>query len=169
MSIGIDFGIGIDQNSWYRTGIVSKPKKLVSPITTDVLQDSGLFQLIDSPTRGKNVLDLILTTNEYLINNITVTDEESVSLKSDHKAITADINIIKKFKKPEKRSVYDYAKGDFNSLRVALRSLPLLDIVENELDVNSAWTKWEDAFFSAVDYFIPKIVITGKLREAFLF
>ena len=26
--------IGIDQNSWYRTGIVSKPKKLVSPITT---------------------------------------------------------------------------------------------------------------------------------------
>jgi hypothetical protein len=33
LSIGIDFGIGIDQNSWYRTGIVSKPKKLVSPIT----------------------------------------------------------------------------------------------------------------------------------------
>jgi hypothetical protein len=33
MNIGIDFGIGIDQNSWYRTGIVSKPKKLVSPIT----------------------------------------------------------------------------------------------------------------------------------------
>jgi hypothetical protein len=34
LSIGIDFGIGIDQNSWYRTGIVSNPKKLVSPITT---------------------------------------------------------------------------------------------------------------------------------------
>jgi hypothetical protein len=30
LSIGIDFGIGIDQNSWYRTGIVSNPKKLVS-------------------------------------------------------------------------------------------------------------------------------------------
>jgi hypothetical protein len=34
LSIDIDSGIGIDQNSWYRTGIVSKPKKLVSPITT---------------------------------------------------------------------------------------------------------------------------------------
>ena len=32
MSIGIDFGIGIDENSWYRPGIVSKPKKLVLPI-----------------------------------------------------------------------------------------------------------------------------------------
>ena len=40
LSIGIDFGIGIgiDQNSWYRTGIVSKPKKLVSPITTKVVR-----------------------------------------------------------------------------------------------------------------------------------
>jgi hypothetical protein len=34
LSIVIDFGIGIDQNSWYRTGIVSKPKKLLSPITS---------------------------------------------------------------------------------------------------------------------------------------
>ena len=32
MSNGIDFGIGIDENSWYRPGIVSKPKMLVSPI-----------------------------------------------------------------------------------------------------------------------------------------
>jgi hypothetical protein len=135
---------------------------------TDVLQDSGLFQLIDSPTRGKNVLDLILTINEYLINNMTVTDEESVILKSDHKAITADINIIRKFKKHEKRSVYDYAKGDFNSLRVALRSLPLLDIVDNELDVNNAWTKRKDAFFSAVDYFIPKILIKSSYKPPYI-
>jgi hypothetical protein len=61
-----------------------------------------------------------------------------------------------------------YAKGDFNSLRVALRSLPLLDIVENELDVNSAWTKWEDAFFSAVDYFIPKIVIKSSYKPPYI-
>ena len=31
LSIGIDFGIGIDQNSWYRYRY--RPKKLVSPIT----------------------------------------------------------------------------------------------------------------------------------------
>ena len=32
MSIGIDFGIGMDENLWYRPGIVSKPRKLVSAI-----------------------------------------------------------------------------------------------------------------------------------------
>jgi hypothetical protein len=33
LSIGIDFGIGIDQNSWYRYRYRYRPKKLVSPIT----------------------------------------------------------------------------------------------------------------------------------------
>ena len=34
LSIAIDFGIGIDQNSWYRTGIVSKPKSWYRPSLT---------------------------------------------------------------------------------------------------------------------------------------
>ena len=42
MSISIDFGIGIDENSWYRPGIVSKPKKLVSPIPSLHLRRSEL-------------------------------------------------------------------------------------------------------------------------------
>lgn len=37
---------------------------------TDILQEAGLFQLVNSPTRGQNILDLLLTTNEYLIDNI---------------------------------------------------------------------------------------------------
>ena len=41
MSIGIDFGIGIDENSWYRPGIVSKPKKLVSPIPSPSVKIPG--------------------------------------------------------------------------------------------------------------------------------
>ena len=34
LSIGIDFGIGIDQNSWYRYRYRYRPKKLVSPISS---------------------------------------------------------------------------------------------------------------------------------------
>ena len=37
--------IGIDQNSWYRTGIVSKPKKLVSPITSLQLCKPQSYQI----------------------------------------------------------------------------------------------------------------------------
>lgn len=63
---------------------------------TDILHEAGLFQLLNSPTRGKNVLDLLLITNEYLIDAITstVTDDDSTCAKSDHEAITSDINLI---------------------------------------------------------------------------
>jgi hypothetical protein len=52
-----------------------------------MLQDNSFFQLVTQPTRGSNILGLILTTNENLVENIEVTDDEAVSLQSDHKAI----------------------------------------------------------------------------------
>ena len=64
--------------------------------------------------------------------------------------------------------VYNYSKGDFNSLRTTLRCLPLLDIVENEHDVNTAWTKWKDAFLSAVDNFIPKSKMKSSYKPPYI-
>ena len=72
---------------------------------SDVLQETGLFQLINSPTRGQNILDLLLT-NEYLIDHISVTDDDSICVKPDHKAITTDIKLIGKVNKPIKLMVY---------------------------------------------------------------
>ena len=87
---------------------------------TDVLQEAGLFQPINSPIRGQNVLDLLLTTNEYLIDHISVTDDDSTCVKSDNKAITADIKLLRKVNKPIKRMVYNYKNGDFDTLKVTL-------------------------------------------------
>ncbi len=36
------------------------------------LQENSLHQLVMHPTRGKNILDLVLTTNENIINNLEV-------------------------------------------------------------------------------------------------
>ena len=131
---------------------------------TGVLQESGLFQLVNSPTRGQNVLDLLLTTNEYLIDNISVTDVDSSCVKSDHKAITSNINLRRKVIKPIKRMVYNYKNGDFDSLRATLRCLPLLDLVENESDIDSAWTKWKDLFLATVNKHIPKIKVKSSYK-----
>ena len=86
-------------------------------IFTDMLQDNSLFQLVNLPTRGSSTLDLILTTNENLVENIEVTDDEAVSLQSDHKAIVFDLHLHRKPKKPSTKTVYNYNKGDFAALR----------------------------------------------------
>ena len=90
-------------------------------IFTDMLQENSFFQLINLPTRGSNILDLIHTTNENLVENIEITDDEAVSLSSDHKAIVFDIHLHRKPKKLPKRTVYNYNKGDFAALRESLK------------------------------------------------
>ena len=135
---------------------------------TDVLQEAGLFQLINSPTRGQNVLDLLLTTNEYLIDHISVTDDDYTCVKSDHKAITADIKHLRKVNKPIKRMVYNYKNGDFDTLRAMLRCLPLLNLVESESDIDSTWTIWKGVFLSIVDAHIPKIKVKSSYKPPYI-
>ena len=101
---------------------------------------------------------MILSTDENLIDNINITDDEAVLLPSDHKAITFDININRKLKLTANRLSYNYSKGDFKSLRetLTLSFLPLNDIVESENNIDIAWSKWKDTFLAAVDTHIPK-------------
>ena len=58
----------------------------------EFISDHCLIQHIDVPTRGNNILDLILTNNEEIIHSITVTD----TALSDHKLIIAKSNIYSK-------------------------------------------------------------------------
>jgi hypothetical protein len=55
---------------------------------TDLITDCSYLQLINSSTRGHNLIDLVLTTNEHLTDNFAITDDDSISLHSDHKAIS---------------------------------------------------------------------------------
>ena len=73
-----------------------------------------------------------------------------------------------KVKKQAKRTVYNYAKGDFNSLRATLRCLPLLEIIDSEHDVDTAWAKWKGVFLTAVDSHIPKSTVKSSYRPPYV-
>jgi hypothetical protein len=45
----------------------------------DLTTDFSYLQLINSSTRGHNLLDLVLTTNEHLTDNFEITDDDSIS------------------------------------------------------------------------------------------
>ena len=46
----------------------------------DAIFDSYLVQVIDKPTRGDNILDLILTSNEALVENINIEEPLTIVL-----------------------------------------------------------------------------------------
>lgn len=104
------------------------------------------------------IIDLVLTTNEKLIDNIIVTNDDCFSLNSEHKVLAFNLALQRQPKQSVNRVVYDYSKGDFDGLINALSNTPLLDIVLRERhDVNIAWTKWKNTFLNVVDWFVPKI------------
>ena len=54
------------------------------------IEDNFLYQLIDCPTRGNNILDLLIVTHQNLISNFEITQPIG---RSDHNMIKFTINV----------------------------------------------------------------------------
>ena len=81
-------------------------------ILIDIMNDHGLEQLVNFPTRERNTLDLILSSlpGQFV-------DIHSPDKLSDHDIVSGTLKIaIPPIKKP-RRKVYRYQKGDYESMR----------------------------------------------------
>ena len=83
-------------------------------ILIDIMNDHGLEQLVNFPTRERNTLDLILTSlpGQFV-------DIHSPDKLSDHDIVSGTLKIATPhppIKKP-RRKVYRYQKGDYESMR----------------------------------------------------
>ena len=88
----------------------------------EVVQDSFLYQFINSPTRGNNILDLVLSNNENLVKDVGIGDELG---NSDHKAIY--FNIIWDGRKKENSALIpDFRNANYGSIRRDLRDDPMV-------------------------------------------
>ena len=78
------------------------PKQQASSALCDCLiniaNDNGFEQLVDKPTIGGNILDIIFTTNPTLINNANTMP--SLSTSANHNTIYIGMNV----KHPEQES-----------------------------------------------------------------
>lgn len=128
----------------------------------DLLGDYFLSQIVTSPTRGNNVLDLVLTSVPDLVELESILQPEEAGLSTDHCTVTFSLKASAKLPNKPNRTVYDYRRGDFIGLRSALQSLNLSNIFQDGVDINLDWLRWKDAFMSAVADFIPSKKIKGK-------
>ena len=77
----------------------------------EVFSDFGLEQLVDTPTRGENILDLVLCNDPLLVSKLLVSTNLG---KSDHECITFTINAKATVPPPPRRPLF--GKGDYVSL-----------------------------------------------------
>ena len=83
------------------------------------ITDNMLTQLVTSPTRINNILDLVFTNNTDMISDITVDEPFSTS---DHNMITMEVNCQVSRTTETQRRVYLYTDGDYDGLNQELIS-----------------------------------------------
>ena len=92
----------------------------------NLLTDSYFFQLVESPTRINNILDLLIANTPSAISSVETGQHLSdCGLPSDHYPVVFNIDISSQFKKTDRPFRHDFKNADFESLRTSLFLLPL--------------------------------------------
>ena len=109
-----------------------------------------------SATRGLgitegNILDLVLTNNEFLVRDVSVHPN---AFDSDHSPLT--FTLVAKSNRPKnvQRKVYCYKRADFIGLRETLHHIPWESVI-SDCPFEDWLTRFQDILFSAINQFIP--------------
>ena len=119
---------------------------------TKTVKDNYLWQLVNSPTRGDNILDLILTNTPNIVSNVQGFDD---ILDTDHKLVSFNINLKIQKKPKAKRSIYNFKNANWTGLKEMLLYAPWAQCYVPD-NIDKSLSNWCDLFLSAVDNHIPK-------------
>ena len=102
----------------------------------DIVQDNFLTQLVKSPTRENNIMDLVLVTSPDIIENVSVG-----APFPDHNSITFSILDSPYERRESHKLYYSYANANWAKLRDLLCYIPWhCAFLDDESDNN--WTPW---------------------------
>jgi len=119
-----------------------------------------LFQLVDEPTRDQNFLDLILSSDDSLVQKLEVGEPFE---SSDHQVIRFNL-ICKKIASGVNIRRFDYFKADYNEIRKYAESLNWDDISKfDNKNVDEIWTQIKTDILEIRDKFI-KIKKNSKCK-----
>ena len=136
--------------------------------------DNNLVQLVDSPTHvGGNVLDLVLTTDDQLIEDLCVC-KPNQSFCSDHLMIT--FNYSHRSSPPNSQQlprgnsthfVFYFPKVDMEGLHSYLETTDF-SVCFRSSDIDTVWSTLKVLILNAMELFIPKIrVKTHQYHKCF--
>jgi len=117
------------------------------------LNDSALDQLVTTPTRENNILDLVLTTDPDLISELAI-----VPGMSDHEAVFFTLSLFTQTPTRPTRVIYLYSRANFDAMNSELREFRdsfFFNLTGHSLEAN--WTKFKTSLNSPFrGIYLPK-------------
>ena len=130
----------------------------VNRLFLDTVNEHGLQQHVQEPTRLNNILDLLLTTYPDLVDNVQVS-----AGMSDHSVVTAEISVNPRpNKKKNPRKVFVFKKMDIHKLKDAAREFKQRFV--DDIDSRSTNESWED-FKSTVNKMLENNVPSKTIKD----
>ncbi|XP_072043026.1 uncharacterized protein [Amphiura filiformis] len=131
-------------NHWANVGTATK--------LLELMENNGLEQLVNLPTREENFLDLLFTSNSSLVNNITT--KPGVS---DHNIVIAEVQLNTRRRKLPPRKIYIRSKADEAGLRKDLSDFKVKYFADTtHSSVQDRWDKIEGAIKDAMEKNVPQ-------------
>lgn len=130
-----------------------------SGVFIDFVLKHGFTQLVDSPTHGNNLLDLILCNDINCILNTTVCAPFSTS---DHSIVLTNIVLPTRNSlefnthfSSDPSSFYDFKRADWDSIRAYLASYNFDVLFNSDLPVSSIFELFYDVIYLCFDLHVP--------------
>ena len=115
-----------------------------------LIQDSFLTLHMLEPTRGENVLDIVLSSQKELVDNVKILEPLG---NSDHNQIHFDIN-VKSESKNKKTYKRNFHKGNYKDMRKYLAKLYWNNMLMNKTAIE-CWNILKYEIESIIDKFVP--------------
>ena len=118
----------------------------------DTLDDHGLVQMVEEPTRGPNTLDLILTNNPSRFPRTVV-----IPGLSDHDVVFAEVDLQAATNKQKPRHIPLYRKANWDTMRLELGETynKIKDLAVLGRDAEELWTVFKTDLNKSIDTHIP--------------
>ena len=119
----------------------------------DAMNEHGLNQLVNFPTREQNTLDLIISSGKSQFTNVHSPDK-----LSDHDIVSATLNVSVPPVKVKRRKRYLYDKGNYDSMRSDASKFAkdrFVNGLASSRDIEQNWTMVKSFLSRAVEDHVP--------------
>ena len=124
----------------------------------DTLSDHNLLQLVDSPTRNHNILDLFATNRPSL-----VTECITIPGISDHEAVSVLSYVKARTQSPATRKIYLWHKANFHPIKEKIQQFSSILLSHHSLDfpVNTLWSDFKELCDNRFSLISCKLIATN--------
>lgn len=112
----------------------------------DFVENNCLSQMVSEPTRDNNILDLVLVTQENLVENVSVGEHLG---SCDHRLVRLDLRAQTRIA-DNKILIPNFKRANFDGLRRSLKNFKL----DTDTDVETNWTYFKTHLLTEQNKFV---------------